>query len=554
MGSQMSKTESMFNIFGHRFTDGPYVPSLYVGPTEKLVRSISGDRFNKMLKSCKTLWDRLEKGHRDKVTEKWIGGIRMGFAWAGSATELASHPAGLVLVDERDRMSNDVGGEGDPVELCRARLKNYPGGKLGVFSTPTIEGESPTWSLFEEGTMNKWAWPCLDCNQYFIPCLEYLRWPKGCTPAEARKSAVIVCPHCGSEHANDRKHEMNSQGMFIPHIMSEDGQHIPVQEQPENNTASFWVSGIASPWQSFGQLAELMIKAYRSKEPERIQTVINTFFGELWKMSGDAPKWEEVSELITQVEMGVVPELVQIITCGVDVQKRGIYYVIRGWGFNNESWKIKSGYIDGETEFDDVWILLGRVIEQDLQGRYIDRIFVDSGYKPGADKFKRPEHKVYQFCRRYLNKAFPSKGHDKLDRPIKANNIDVSISGRIIKGGLKLWHIDTDHFKTWLHARIRTQEGVKPDFHLDAGTDEDYCRQMVAEELVVKPSGAHFWNAYKRDNHYFDCEALARAAALSLQVETLKEKKTSREQLKEHLNKPSQDSFFSKSDGSFFRR
>ena len=554
MGSQMGKTESMFNILGHRFSDGPYMPALYVGPTEKMVRSISGDRIDKMLKSTSVLWERLEKGHRDKVTEKWIGGTRLGFAWAGSATELASHPAGLVLIDERDRMSNDTGSEGDPVELCRARIKNYPGGKLGIFSTPTIEGASPTWSLFEEGTMNKWAWPCFDCNQFFIPCLEFLRWPEKCTPATARKEAVIVCPHCGSEHKNDRKHEMNAEGIMIPHVMDESGQPVPVQEQPENNTASFWVSGICSPWQSFGQLAEVMLKAYRSKQPERIQTVVNTFFGQLWKMSGDAPKWEEVSALITQTETGVVDELIQMITAGVDVQKNGIYYTIRGWGFNHESWKIRSGFISGETVYDDVWILLGRVLDQELQGRAIDRMFVDSGYKPGSDTFKRPEHMVYAFCRRYLGKAFPTKGHDRQDRPIKVSNIDVTLSGRVIKAGLKLWHIDTDHFKTWLYARIRVPEGGGSDFHLDAGTDEDYCKQMVAEELVIKPSGLHVWLSYGRDNHYFDCEVLARAAAISLQVHTLPEKKTAREELKEHLNQPSADSFFSRPDGSFFRR
>ena len=40
-------------------------------------------------------------------------------------------------MDERDRMENSVGGEGDPVELSEARVATYPDGKLAIVSTPT---------------------------------------------------------------------------------------------------------------------------------------------------------------------------------------------------------------------------------------------------------------------------------------------------------------------------------------------------------------------------------------------------------------------------------
>ena len=115
--------------------------------------------------------------------------MRFGFAWAGSPTELAGHPAGLVLVDERDRMDDDTGGEGDPVELAEARIATFPDGKVLVVSTPTkgtleVEEneatglshfkvsdtiESPTWKLWQEGTRFEWAWPCPDCGELQFP-------------------------------------------------------------------------------------------------------------------------------------------------------------------------------------------------------------------------------------------------------------------------------------------------------------------------------------------------------------------------------------------------
>jgi len=523
MGAQMGKTEAIFNIIGHRFDDGPYMPALYIGPTEKQVRSVSGDRIYKMLKTTPALWDKLARGHKDKVTEKWIGGVRLGFGWAGSATELSTHPAGLVLIDERDRMDDDVGREGDPFILAGARTKTYPNAKVGVFSTPTIEGASAIWSLYEEGTLGKWSVPCPECEVYFVPRLELLKWAEKATPQIAHETAHLVCPECGSVIESERKNELNAAGRYQFHELNEAGEHIPTESERPNRTASFWVSGIMSPWQSFGDVAELLVAAYRSGEPERIQAGVNTYAGELYKTRGDAPAWTEVSALRQPYQARSVPVGVQIITLGVDVQKLGLYYVVRGWGFNSESWLLDHGFVAGETEFDNVWILLSRMLDAGYlaDGRTLDRVFIDSGYRPG-DKLRRPEHQVYKFARQHPGLVYPTKGHDTLDRACKMSRVDMSIQGKVIKGGVKLWHLNTDYYKSLLYSRIRWPQGEPGGFHLFEGADEDYCRQIVAEELVTKASGKRTWVRRSRDNHYLDCEVNAYAAAETLQVQTLK--------------------------------
>lgn len=555
MGAQMGKTEALFNIIGHRFDDGPQMPALYIGPTEKQVRSVSNDRVKKMLISTPSLWAKTAKGHRDKVTEKWIAGTRLGFGWAGSATELASHPAGLVLVDERDRMDSDAGGEGDPVVLARARTKTYPNAKVGVFSTPTIEGGSPIWALFLEGTAGKWAWNCPDCGDWFVPRLELLKWPQDCTPAEAHKAAHLCCDHCGTVIENRQKEKLNAAGQFLYHE-DHGGDLVPIGfEAPDNRTASFWVSGLASPWQSFGDIAEIVVAAYRSKEPERIQAAINTYAGEIWKTRGDAPAWAEVYALRKPYAPGSMPEGVQMITAGVDVQKRGLYYVIRGWGFNSESWLLDNGYIAGETEFDNVWLLLARHLEREFPGGLrIQRMFVDSGYRPG-DKYRRPDNQVYLFARRHAGRVYAAKGHDTQDRPLKTSKVDMTLSGKTIKGGVTLWHCHTDYLKTWLFSRIRWPEGDPGGWHIHNEIDEDYCRQIVAEEVVTKPSGKRVWILRQKDNHYLDCETLAHAAAMSLQVHTLKPIEPTKPTGKAKRSvSPSGSGFVKTSDGPFIRR
>jgi phage terminase large subunit GpA-like protein len=92
-----------------------------------------------------------------------------------------------------------------------------------------------------------------------------------------------------------------------------------------------------------------------------------------------------------------------------------------------------------------------------------------------------------------------------------------------MKTTTQLWHLDTDYLKSWIHGRIRWPVGEPGGWHLHQDTDEDYCRQLVSEQLLVKASGRRVWIVRSRDNHYLDAEANALAAALTLQVQSLPE-------------------------------
>lgn len=528
MGAQMGKTELVFNIIGHRFDEGPRVPTLYIGPTQKQVRSISTDRIRKMLRATPSLWAALDKGQRDATYEKFIHDVRLGFAWAGSATELASHPAGLALVDELDRMDADVSGEGDPVTLARARLENYRGAKLGVFTTPTLEGASKGWALLEESTLELWAWHCAHCAEAFVPHLALVRWPENATFDQVRADAVVACPHCGAAHGDADKLALNAGGAYYRHRrLAEDeqradavfGWYVVDTAPAPNRVRGFWISGLASPWKSIGALAERYVRATRARSQERVQGVVNTGFGELYRVEGDAPPWELVLGLRRDYLPGALPLGVQRITAGVDVQKRGLYYVVRGWGYNLSSWLLRHGYIAGDTEFDSVWLLLARVLHERFGELAIERAFVDSGWRPG-DRERAPENMVYKFAMLHRPQVFASKGHDVLDRPLKANDIDVTVSGRHRAGGLKLWHLNTDYLKSIIHGRLRWPEGEAGEWLLHRDADPDYARQVVAESVFVSSSGHRKWKR-RGDNHYLDCEVNALAAALSLHLEAL---------------------------------
>ncbi|MBF0444627.1 MAG: phage terminase large subunit family protein [Magnetococcales bacterium] len=519
MGSQMGKSEGLFNVIGHRLDDDP-APVLFIAPNQKLAESVSNDRVMKMFKSVPSLWSKLAKGKQNKMTEKFIAGVRLGFGWAGSATELSSHPAGIVLVDERDRMGNDVDGEGDPVELAEARTSTFPDGKVIVTSTPTIEGGSPIWALYEEGTRFQWAWPCPECGEYFSPRFELLTWPKDATPQQTLKEARIQCPVCDALIGDEHKTAMNARGVYVAPGQEITPQGEIIGDPPDSDTASFWVSGLCSPWRTFGQRAKSFLEATRSKEPGRIQAVINTGFGELYKMSGEAPDWERVAELRGGYSSDEIPKGVQRITCGVDVQKNRLVYAVRGWGVNFESWLIRAGELWGETEYSEVWNQLSALLQTNWGKLQISLMLIDSGYRPGSAR--QPINQIYEFCRRNPRRAAPAKGHDTQDKPVKSAKIEIDSRGGIAKRGLQLWHIDSDYFKSWVHGRIEWPAGEPGAWHLSDDVTDDYCQQIVAEQRLVKASGKVTWIKTRKDNHFLDCEALNAAAATIRQVHTLR--------------------------------
>jgi len=429
------------------------------------------------------------------------------------------------LIDELDRMGRDVQGEGDPVTLAKARTKNYPQPLVVTTSSPTIEDASPVQALFDQGSQEIFEWPCPHCNEYHRPLSKYLTWPADATPDQAEAEALYGCPHCGAVIDESEREAMIHGGRFSVYRRTADGEYEPTDAPiTDHRHRSFWISGFASPWVSFAAMARELCEGYRTREPETVQAKLNTYCGELWKTRGDAPDWQEVRTHESAYARGSLPHGVQLVTVGVDVQHDRLYWVCRGWGAQDgpmESWLIDYGELLGRTDVDEVYIGLTEILRR--QHLHVRRCFVDSGYKPQSDYFKRPDHQIYIYCRRTQPIAFPTKGYDGRNRPVEANAIDLSVGGTTIKNGVNLFRVDVSYFKSWLYSRIRPAgEGAVDLWHVPRGVDEEYCRQVVAEELITKPSGQMIWRCPPtRPNHYLDCEVLAAAAAYSMNAYTL---------------------------------
>jgi Phage terminase large subunit (GpA) len=167
------------------------------------------------------------------------------------------------------------------------------------------------------------------------------------------------------------------------------------------STISFWVSGLCSPFVTFGARAEAFLQAVRNGGQEAIQTAINTGFGECFASGGgDVPEWAEVREHQGAYRKGELPGGAIHPVMTIDVQTNRIYYVIRGWGARATSWLIDWGVLWGDTVEQATWTDLADLVTTPVCGVPLRLVLIDSGFRPGK-RSELPLNRGYDFCRRF---------------------------------------------------------------------------------------------------------------------------------------------------------
>jgi phage terminase large subunit GpA-like protein len=539
----MGKSEAILDVIGQTLDQRP-AATVYVGPSQVFLRDEIEPRVSALIDQSASLRSKATRGKKSTKFRKVIGGVTVKLLWAGSASQLSGTTAKLALVDELDRMVTNVQGDGDALSLVDARGFAHKDRKRGVTSTPKCGNvdivrdevanlefwkrmpaediESPIWRVFQRGTMHHFTWPCPECGEYFVPRFKQLKWPENATAAEAKRTAHVECPQCGGIVEERHKADLNARGRYVAPGQKVSRNGVVTGDPPDTSTISFWVSGLCSPFVTIGERAASYIEAKDSGSQEKLQAVINTGFGELWAPgSGDVPEWHEVAALKRNYRRLELPPGVKVLTLAADVQKKRIVYTIRGWGARASSWLIDFGELHGPTTEDDIWHEFAELLHRPIGDMTIWRAFIDSGFRPG-----KPEHvpvnKVYDFCRRFPRLLWPTKGRATQDKPLIVSKVEVTTRGSAKKYGLDLVLLDTDYFKSWVHERIRWEPDKPGAWLLPADTTDDFCKQIVAEARVKKPSGQPEWVARSRENHFLDCEAMQAAVGHMLNVHLMR--------------------------------
>ena len=536
----------MLDVAGQRLDQRPG-PILYVGPNKQFLSEQFEPRVMALLDEAPTLMAKVTRGKKMTKTRKLVAGVPFRLAHSGSSTALKSDPAVLALVDEYDEMRDNVNNQGGPLGLVERRGDTYADfvcvvtstckrGRVvaakdeasGLFFWVVAEAEdieSPIWQLWQQGTRHHWVWPCPHCEIYFVPRFNLLRYPLKATPLEAARETFLECPNCGGVIEDSHKAEMNARGRYVAPGQSIDKAGVVSGDPPDTKAISFWVSGLASPFVTFGERVAVLVEAQQSGDDAMVQQAVNAGFGELYSPGGgEVPEWMEIKEKsrAATYKRGEVPKDVLYLTLTADVQKHSIPWVIRGWGARATSWLVNYGILHGDTVDEEIWGTLGDLLITPVENVPIKLAFIDSGFRPGKTD-TLPLNRVYEFCRRFPRRVRPTKGANMPMRtPLLISKIEVRRKdGRAANFGLDLMRLDTDHWKSWVHERLRWPDDRIGGWHVFKGVDDDYCHQLVSEARLKHPTGKIEWVQRSRANHFLDCEAMQAAAGYLLNVQRI---------------------------------
>lgn len=459
-GAQLGKSEMLLNTIGYHMAHDP-APILMMQPTVDMAQSFSKDRVTAgLLRSTPCLREKVKdskaKDANNTTLHKVFPGGALSLVGANSPSSLASRPIRVVLCDEVDRYPPSAGEEGDPISLAKRRAATFWNRKIILVSTPTNKGASRIEDAYAESDQRKFFVPCHDCGHEHEMIWGNVRWED-----DNPKTAVYVCPDCGSAWGDGERRRAVSKGRWVT-------------SKPFNGVAGFHLNALYSPWSVLTDAVEEFLAAKR--DPMRLKTFVNTFLGETWEDQG-----EGVDDYLVAQRREIydgIPEDVVLLTAGVDVQDDRLEVEVLGWAAGEESWQIDYHVLYGDPSSPRLWsqldeILLATYDHPSGEPMIVRATCVDSGGHHTRAVYNyaktRAGHRVFAI------KGVGGEGKPIVGRPSK-NNI----------GKVPLYPVGVDTAKELHYARLKIDEPGPGYCHFPMKRDEEYFRQLTAEKQVIK--------------------------------------------------------------------
>ena len=493
--AQVGATEILNNVVGF-FVEQDPAPILTVLPTLALGESWSKDRLAPMLRDTPCLngkvKDRRSRDADNRVLHKVFRGGHLTISGANSPSSLAARPIRILLLDEVDRYPPSAGQEGDPVDLAIKRTSAFWNRKIGIFSTPTVEGGSRIEAAYEESDRREYFIPCPHCKKYQTLKWGQVTWPKDEHDEHEPDKAVYACEHCGCVITDADKPGMLKQGEWRP-------------QGEFSGVAGFHINELYSPWSTFPKVARQFLEA-RRRGPEALRVFFNTALGETFQETAEAVSDSPLHA--RREEFGPkVPAGAGILTAGVDVQADRLEVEIVAWGKGEENWSMDYHILYGDTALPDVWesldMVLGKLWEHE-SGAFLRILctLIDSG-------FRTKEVYSYTALRQRRN-IFPSKGVGTPGAPL------VSSPSAVGKGRVRLFTVGVDTAKGTLFSYLQIEKPGPGYCHFPIERTPEYFKQLTGERKVKKFYRGHVtgheWRKTRERNEALDCRVLAMAA------------------------------------------
>jgi len=415
----------------------------------------------------------------------FANGACLTMVGANSIGALASRSFPVAFADEVDKYEPSLKEEADPLSLLIRRTDAYSSiRKVGITCTVTSE-TGRIWQQYLRGDQRQYWMPCPECGEPFLFRYDDLRYDPNAGSDQARINTYYECPHCQRHIVDAEKSTLMRRGRWKPS-----------NARPEVGTRSYHYNALYSPFRTFGELAAEIIDA-RDEESALLNVQHSSMVIPYTPSAPDKVTHSMVMAHQEGYEQGEKPEGVHIITGGIDVQARVLYYVLRGWAADTSSWLILYGVLDRHGPLGPALDRMADVFEPYSPAL----VLIDSGYETDA---------VYKWVRaqgqmRYIAYKGWSGGPPFQRRMQK-------------EFGVKRCDANADIWKLRVHKLLRISRNNPGYFALPQNMEFYYGKHLTAEEWREdeikkgKLIKAH-WERIRKPNHLFDCEAMACCAA-----------------------------------------
>ena len=487
--AQIGKSDIMNNVIG-RFAHLDPASIMMIQPTVDMAQDYSKSRIAPMIRDTPVLsslfYDVKRAGDKtaktrdgnNTILSKFFPGGRLVMCGANSPAGLASRPVRILLADEVDRFPESAGNEGDPVDLASKRMTTFWNYVMGLFSTPTIEGDSRIEIEYNAGTQEEWQHQCPNCGEWhLISYLDMITDAEEHRDKSGRRQVIVHgvkwrCPDCGFEFTEQQMR--NAKQMYVA-------------RNPKalfNGIRSFFINAFTSPWIGWNDIMREWMEA--KGNPEREMVVVNTRFGESYHEQG-AFEDEKIFLRRREAYGAELPDGVLLLTAAVDTQDNRLEYEVCGWGAGEESWGVRKGIILGQPDWESTWSELDKILEHVYRfkngtGLKIVRTFIDSGGHYTGH--------VYRYCEKnFIKQRFAIKGYS--NRPgIPLNYKIGKASGTTIP--LVILGVDDGKQQVMNRLAIKSPGAQYMHFPLDEdqeglqnrGYDEIYFKGIMSERKV----------------------------------------------------------------------
>lgn len=507
-------------------------PVLYVLPTEDAAADEVKGRLRSMIESSERV-RRLIPEHGDWATLKeiYLKTLTIWMAWAQAPVTLTRRTCRYVVIDELDNCRKAAGHLGDHLQLAAERTTTYGHrGRVLDVSTPTT-GDMPAWAAWEASDQRRFYVPCPLCGVYQYMRFDRIRVPENerdHNRIEADRIAWYSCEGCDGQIPESRRWWMVERGVWCPEALRivekldvsdvaacELAKCGPRQWRPQTEgerkptrRIGFHVWSAYSPWRDWSSIFAEFLRT--RDEPDKFRVFVNSWLGEPWKEAVEEVRVDDLRKQMTVCPRGFVPVGAVGLVAGADVQLDRIYYVVRAFGGQRQSWLVAEGVVG---DFEELLLATTKHFQCQSDGTMSPLwLGVDSGFRT---------LEVYEFARSHPG-VLATKGQQSGDFGVLPRNIEFAPKGQGRKAPFTLYHINTSHYKELIYRSARKAEGEIGAWHVHRDVSDDYLAQVTSEHQIWKTSirgktkrRQLVWEPRpgRPRNHYLDAEVIAMAIA-----------------------------------------